>query len=115
MPSTERSTAKLVIAVAVERPNVHTWSDMSRGQGYRLLWQTLRVTVRPQGEYWQAFVYDEKNCVILHRAESIALTAAKAAAVEFALCHLFGAAHGHDPEGIAELLPWESVAGEAGA
>ena len=77
------------------------------GRRYRLVWENLRLTIEPHDEHWQAFVYDEKACEVLYRAQRMTAQVAKVSVVEFALSHLFGPAHGQDPEGIAERLPWE--------
>ena len=78
-------------------------------QGYRLVWEHLRLEVESQEEHWQAFVYDETACLILYRAERITAHGAKVSAVEFTLFHLFGPAHGQDAEGITERLGWEDI------
>jgi hypothetical protein len=75
-------------------------------EGYRLSWEHLRLTIEPHQSSWQAFVYDETACEILYRTERMTAHGAKVSVVEFALHHLFGAAHGQDAEGICERLGW---------
>jgi len=82
---------------------------MSVERGYRLVWNSLRLTVEPHGKQWQASVYDERTFVTLHRTERMTAHGAKVAAVEFALHQRFGAAHGQDADRISEGLAWESL------
>jgi hypothetical protein len=82
---------------------------MSLRQGYRLIWNELRLTVEALDREWQAFVYDERRMLLLYRAERLSIHGAKVAAIEFSLGHVFGPDHREDPDRLAERLPWESL------
>jgi hypothetical protein len=67
---------------------------------------------RPDEETWQLFVYDEENCEVLYVALRISCEAAKNAAVEFAVAHLYTTDHDLKPEVMSQMLVWELVPGE---
>jgi len=82
---------------------------MSGGKGFWHDYEHLRLAVRLHEGHWQAFVFDRKASLVLYRAERNTTHGAKVAAVEFALFHLLGPAHGKDPEEITERLAWRRI------
>jgi hypothetical protein len=82
---------------------------MSVERGYRLMWDNLRLTVELHGKKWHVTVFHTKTYVTLHRTERTTVNAAKLAAVEFALRHMFGPANLSDAGRIAERFTWEPL------
>ena len=83
---------------------------MSGGlQHYETEWEDFRLVVEERPDHWQAFVYDPRNCEVIHTVPCAALQAAKLAALGFAATRVFGAAHGLKLEVISEMLVWELV------
>ena len=74
------------------------------------MWEGLRLVVEesPDGGDWLLFVYDEENCEVLHVAKHISCKAAKYAAVEFAVAHLYSTDHDLKPEVLSQMLVWEA-------
>ena len=74
------------------------------------MWEGLRLVVEesPDGGDWLLFVYDEENCEVLHVAKHISCEAAKHAAVEFAVAHLYSTDHDLKPEVLSQMLVWEA-------
>jgi hypothetical protein len=74
------------------------------------VWEGLRLVVeeRPDGA-WNLFVYDVENCEVLHTAKRISCEAAKHAAVEFAVAHLYSTDHDLKPEVLSQMLLWEPI------
>ena len=73
------------------------------------VWEGLRLVVeeRPDGGDWQLFVYDEANCEVLYVAKRMDCEAAKSAAVEFAVAHLYTTDHDLKPEVLSQMLVWD--------
>jgi hypothetical protein len=80
-----------------------------RAHRIETVWEGLRLVVeeRPDGGDWQLFVYDEANCEVLYVAKRMYCEAAKSAAVEFAVAHLYSTDHDLMPEVLAQMLVWE--------
>src|SRR5260370_38451870 len=93
-------------AIALRQETNDTASQMSGGKGFWLDYEHLRLAVQSHEGHWQAFVFDGKASLVLYRAERNTTHGAKVAAVEFALFHLLGPAHGQDPEDVTERLGW---------
>ena len=84
---------------------------MERRMTHRIesMWEGLRLVVEesPDGGDWLLFVYDEENCEVLHVAKNMSCEAAKHAAVEFAVAHLYITDHDLKPEVLSQMLVWE--------
>jgi hypothetical protein len=83
------------------------------GRAYRIetVWEGLRLVVEacPDGVDWQLFVYDQANCEVLYVAKRMYPEAAKSAAVEFAVAHLYTTDHDLKPDVLSQMLVWEPI------
>ena len=72
-------------------------------------WEGLRLVVEqmPDSPGWQLFVYDVEGCEVLYTAKRISSHAAKVAAVEYAVAHLYTTDHDLNPELLSQMLVWE--------
>ena len=95
--------------IAPRQKTNDTASQMGGGKGSWLDYEHLRLVVQLHEGHWQAFVFDRKASLVLYRAERNTTHGAKVAAVEFALFHLLGPAHGKDLEEITERLGWRRL------
>jgi hypothetical protein len=66
----------------------------------------LSLRVEHHSETWRASVMDLPERMTFHEVTCASQSAAKAAAVDFALARLFGPHHGKDSAGIAQSLEW---------
>jgi hypothetical protein len=82
---------------------------LGRPQRYETKWEGFRLVVEECPDYWQAYVYDPKNCEVLYTAPRISLDDAKIASVAFAAGHVFGPGHGLKFAVVAAMLVWEPV------
>jgi hypothetical protein len=95
--------------IAPRQETNDTASQMNSGKGFWLDYEHLRLAVQSHEGHWQAFVFDRKASLVLYRVERNTTHGAKVAAVEFALFHLLGPAHGQDPEEITERVAWRRL------
>jgi hypothetical protein len=95
--------------IAPRQETNDTASQMSSGKGFWLDYEHLRFAVQSHEGHWQAFVFDRKVSLVLYRAERNTTHGAKVAALEFALFHLLGPAHGQDLEEITERVAWRRL------
>ena len=82
---------------------------MTAARGWWLDLEHLRLTVEPDGEHWEVFVYDRIARLVIYRAKRMTLHGAKIAAVEYALLHLGDPEHRQNPEEVAEALRWKAI------
>ena len=83
----------------------------SRAHRIETVWEGLRLVVEehPDGGDWKLFVYDEANCEVLYVGKRMSSEAAKNAAVEFAVAHLYTTDHDLKPEVLSQMLVWEAI------
>src|SRR5450759_1238825 len=82
---------------------------LNSGKGFWLDYEHLRLAVQSHEGHWQAFVFDRKASLVLYQTERNTKHSTKLDAVEFALFHLLGPAHGQDPEEITERVAWRRL------
>jgi len=81
----------------------------SRAYRIETVWEGLRLVIEehPDGGDWLLFVYDEENCEVIYVAKRMYCEAAKSAAVEFAVAHLYTTDHDLKPDVLSQMLVWE--------
>jgi len=82
---------------------------MTTQESQETYWEGLKLVVQPRPDHWQLFVYDLDNCEVLYTAERINCEAAKIAAVEFAVAHLYSTDHDLKPELLSQMFVWEAA------
>jgi hypothetical protein len=72
-------------------------------------WEGLRLVLVEHPGAWWAFVYDPQACEVLYTAERMDETAAKFAAIEFAVISAFVGRQKPTLETIAKTLIWKTA------